>query len=86
VTRVGGVRRVVHSSLIVTCYVLWTAVLIGVAATGGLWVLGRVFGDGSDTSSAYEVISDNMLWLLVGSIVVGVVALALSWWIERHVD
>ena len=82
----ASVRRVFHSSLIVTCYVLWTAVLIGVAASVGLWILGQAFGDGSDTSSAYEVISDNMLWLLVGSVAVGVVALGLSWWVERHVD
>jgi hypothetical protein len=75
-----------HGSLIVVCYVLWTAVLIGVAASLGLWILGQAFGDGSDTSSAYEVISDNMLWLLVGSAAVGLLAVGLSWWVDRHVD
>ena len=82
----ASARRVFHGSLIVACYVLWTAVLIGVAASLGLWILGQAFGDGSDTSSAYEVVSDNMLWLLVGSAAVGLVALALSWWVDRHVD
>lgn len=80
------VRRTFHSTLIATCYLLWTGVLIGVAASLGLWILGKAFGDGSDTSSAYEVVSDNMLWLLVGSAALGLVALGLSWWVDRHVD
>jgi hypothetical protein len=79
-------RRLLHGSLVVTCYLLWTGVLIGVGVSAGLWVLGAVFGDGSDTSSAYEVVSENTWWLLAGSGVLALGALALSWWVDRHVD
>lgn len=79
-------RRIVQSTLVILCYLLWTGVVLGVTISAGLWVVTRLFGDGSDTSSAYEVIADNAAWLLAGSAVLAVVAGAVSWWTDRVVD
>lgn len=70
----------------VLCYLIWTGVLIGLAGSAGLWVITRLFGDGSETSSVYETVADNALWLLVASLALAVVGSALSWWVDRTIE
>lgn len=79
-------RRIAENSLVVLCYLLWTGVAIGLTGSAGLWVVTRLFGDGSDTSSAYEVVAENAVWLLVASAVLAVVGGALSWWVDRNIE
>jgi hypothetical protein len=79
-------RRIVDDALVVLCYLLWTGVLLGVAGVAGLWVVGRVRGEEASSSSAYQLLEDNALFLLGGAAVLAVIAGALSMWVDRHVD
>ena len=79
-------RRVLDSTLVVLCYVLWTGVLLGVAGVGGLWVIGRLRGESASSSSTYQLLEDNALLLLGGAAALAAVAVALSVWVDRHVD
>jgi hypothetical protein len=79
-------RRIIDGTLVVLCYVLWTGVLLGVAGVAGLWVVGRIRGEEASSSSPYQLLEDNALYLLVGAAVLAVLAGALSMWVDRHVD
>jgi hypothetical protein len=79
-------RRVVDSTLVVLCYLLWTGVLLGVAGVAGLWIVGRIRDEEASSSSPYQILEDNAAYLLGGAAALALVAAALSLWVDRHVD
>jgi hypothetical protein len=86
VRHMASPRRIAEAALVVLCYVLWTAVLLGVGAAGALWLIGRIGGDRTESSSTYQVLHDNALVLLGGSAVMAVLAAALSVWLDRTLE
>jgi hypothetical protein len=79
-------RRVLDSTLVVLCYLLWTGVLLGVAGVAGLWIVGRLRDEEASSSSPYQILEDNAAYLLGGAAVLALLAGALSLWVDRHVD